>query len=250
MGNVKSWCLSVMNKTTQPGVNKMCHVSAIVQRAMGRVCAGLVIAAWSAGVACASSLDTLETFLKSTKSGRADFTQVVTPPAKAGQTTVRSKTSTGQFSFMRPTRFRFDYLKPFPQVIVADGQTLWLYDADLEQVTARKQAQALGSTPAALVATAADLGALQKEFTLEAQADAEGLQWVQATPKNRESTIQSVRMGLRTDGTQVSLGKLEIFDAMGQRSVLSFDRFEINPPSLIATQFNFVPPKGVSVIRP
>ncbi len=250
MDNVKSWCLSVMNKTTQPGVNKMCHVSAIVQRAMGSVCAGLVIAAWSAGVACASSLDTLETFLKSTKSGRADFTQVVTPPAKAGQTTVRSKTSTGQFSFMRPTRFRFDYLKPFPQVIVADGQTLWLYDADLEQVTARKQAQALGSTPAALVATAADLGALQKEFTLEAQADAEGLQWVQATPKNRESTIQSVRMGLRTDGTQVSLGKLEIFDAMGQRSVLSFDRFEINPASLIATQFNFVPPKGVSVIRP
>ena len=250
MDNVKSWCLSVMNKTTQLGVNKMCRVSAIVQRAMGRVCAGLVIAAWSAGVACASSLDTLETFLKSTKSGRADFTQVVTPPAKAGQTTVRSKTSTGQFSFMRPTRFRFDYLKPFPQVIVADGQTLWLYDADLEQVTARKQAQALGSTPAALVATAADLGALQKEFTLEAQADAEGLQWVQATPKNRESTIQSVRMGLRTDGTQVSLGKLEIFDAMGQRSVLSFDRFEINPASLIATQFNFVPPKGVSVIRP
>ena len=117
-------------------------------------------------------------------------------------------------------------------------------------MTARKQAQALGSTPAALVATAADLGALQKEFTLEAQADAEGLQWVQATPKNRESTIQSVRMGLRTDGTQVSLGKLEIFDAMGQRSVLSFDRFEINPASLIATQFNFVPPKGVSVIRP
>ncbi len=210
----------------------------------------LVTSALTATMACASGLDTLETFLKSTKSGRADFTQVVTPPAKAGQTTVRSKTSTGQFSFVRPQRFRFDYVKPFPQVIVADGQTLWLYDADLEQVTARKLAQALGSTPAALVATAADLNALQKEFSLEAQADSDGLQWVQATPKNRESTIQSVRIGLRTDGLLVSLGKLEIFDAMGQRSVLSFERFEVNPMNLGPAQFNFVPPRGVSVIRP
>lgn len=218
--------------------------------AMRRVSLTLATCAFTASVACASGLDTLETFLKSTKSGRADFTQVVTPPAKAGQTSVRSKTSTGQFSFVRPTRFRFDYVKPFPQVIVADGQTLWLYDADLEQVTARKQTQALGSTPAALVATASDLSALQKEFSLEAQADADGLQWVQATPKNRESTIQSVRIGLRTDGAQVSLGKLEIFDAMGQRSVLSFDRFEVNPSNLGPAQFNFVPAKGVSVIRP
>ena len=208
------------------------------------------VLALSASMACATSLDTLETFLKTTKSGRADFTQVVTPPLKSGQTSARQKTSTGQFSFIRPTRFRFDYVKPFPQVIVADGQTLWLYDTDLEQVTARKQAQTLNSTPAALVATAVDLAALQKEFTLEAQADADGCQWVQATPKNRESTIQSVRLGLRAEGAQVSLAKLEIFDAMGQRSVLSFERFEVNPASLNAAQFNFVTPKGVSVIRP
>jgi outer membrane lipoprotein carrier protein len=202
------------------------------------------------GVASASSLDTLDIFLKTTRSGRADFTQVVTSPVKSGQTVARKKTSTGQFAFIRPTRFRFDYLKPFPQVLVADGQTLWLYDADLEQVTARKQAQALGSTPAALVATAVDLSALQKEFTLDAQADADGLQWVQATPKNRESAIQSVRLGLRADGAQVSLAKLEIDDAMGQRSVLSFENFEVNPAGLGAAQFNFVTPKGVSVIRP
>jgi outer membrane lipoprotein carrier protein len=229
-----------MNKTSKQGLNKMCRAFAAV----------LIIATLSTGVASANSLNALETFLKSTKSGRADFTQVVTPPAKAGQAIMRIKTSTGQFSFIRPTRFRFDYVKPFPQVIVADGQTLWLYDADLEQVTARKQAQALGSTPAALVATASDLSTLQKEFSLEAQADADGLQWVQATPKNRESTIQSVRIGLRTDGAQVSLGKLEIFDAMGQRSVLTFERFEVNPTHLGAAQFNFAAPKGVSVIRP
>ena len=237
MVSAKFWCLSVMNK----------DVVAFALRHAGVVLTAFVL---SANVADASSLDALETFLKSTKSGRADFTQVVTPPAKAGQTMARSKTSTGQFSFMRPTRFRFDYSKPFPQVIVADGQTLWLYDADLEQVTARKQAQALGSTPAALVATAVDLSSLHKEFSLEAQADVDGLQWVQATPKNRESTIQSVRMGLRTEGAQVSLGKLEIYDAMGQRSVLSFERFEVNPASLGVAQFNFAVPKGVSVIRP
>lgn len=237
MVNVKFWCPSVMSNFDMTGA---------VRRAS---CAWLV---WAMGATAvhANSLDTLDTFLKTTKSGRADFTQVVTPPAKAGQTSVRSKTSMGQFSFVRPTRFRFDYTKPFPQVIVADGQTLWLYDADLEQVTARKQAQALGSTPAALVATAVDVSSLQKEFNLEAQTDADGLQWVQATPKNRESTIQSVRLGLRADGAQVSLGKLEIFDAMGQRSVLSFERFEVNPANLGAAQFNFVTPKGVSVIRP
>ncbi len=212
---------------------------------------GFVLVCWLsvAASAFASSLDSLEIFLKSTKSGRADFTQVVTPPAKVGQTVLRTKTSTGKFSFLRPTRFRFDYVKPFPQVIVADGQTLWLYDADLEQVTARKQHQILGSTPAALVATAVDLGSLQKEFDLQAQTDAEGLQWVQAVPKNRESTVQSVRIGLRVDGSQVGLSKLEILDAMGQRSVLSFERFEANPASLGVGEFTFFPPKGVSVIR-
>ena len=241
MVSVKSWCLNV----TINGVKNLASM-----RAMHLALAVMTLWVCSANLASASSLATLETFLKSTQSGRADFTQVVTPPAKAGQVSVRTKTSTGQFSFVRPTRFRFDYIKPFPQVILADGQTLWLYDADLEQVTARKQAQALGSTPAALVATASDLSALQKEFTLEAQADADGLQWVQATPKNRESTIQSVRIGLRVNGVQVSLSQLEIFDAMGQRSVLSFERFEVNPANLGLAQFNFVTPKGVSVIRP
>jgi outer membrane lipoprotein carrier protein len=208
------------------------------------LCWALVQPTWANG------LDALESFLKQTKSGRADFTQVVTPPPKAGQTQVRTKTSTGTFSFMRPSRFRFEYQKPFPQVIVADGQTLWLYDADLEQVTARKQAQALGSTPAALVATATDLASLQKDFTLEAQAEEQGLQWVLATPKNHDNTVQSVRMGLRGEVGNVSLAKLEILDAMGQRSVLSFEGFTANPAQLGVGVFQFVPPKGVSVIRP
>ena len=93
-------------------MNGLSMNSVFLKRAMRHGGTALAVCALSVGMACASSLDTLETFLKSTKSGRADFTQVVTPPAKAGQTTVRSKTSTGQFSFVRPTRFRFDYTKP------------------------------------------------------------------------------------------------------------------------------------------
>lgn len=199
--------------------------------------------------AVAGGLDALSQFLQHTRSGRAEFSQVVTPPAKEGQVR-RSKTSTGQFSFMRPTRFRFDYLKPFAQVIVADGQTLWLYDPDLEQVTARKQAQALGNTPAALVATASELSALERDFQLQDAGEAEGLQWVQATPKQRDGTLQSVRIGLRAEGAVVTLARLDILDQFGQRSQISFLRFEANPPGMTSAPFQFTPPRGVDVIRP
>ena len=202
-----------------------------------------------ADMAAAGGLDALSQFLQHTRSARADFTQVVTPPAKAGQAP-RSKTSSGQFAFIRPTRFRFDYQKPFVQVLVADGQTLWLYDPDLEQVTAREQAQALSNTPAALIATATDLASVQRDFELQEQPAAEGLQWVQATPRQKEGSLQSVRIGLRVEGTQVVLARLDIVDQLGQRSQLSFERFEANPAQLAAASFQFTPPRGVDVVRP
>ncbi len=242
MDNVKFWCRSAMNKLSmRGGALQKCYATLL---SLVFVMATLFCAS-----ANANSLDTLAQFLKTTQSGRAEFKQVVTSPSKAGQP-VRSKQSAGTFAFIRPTKFRFEYQKPFPQVIVADGQTLWLYDADLEQVTARKQAQALNTTPAALIATATDVSALQKDFTLQAQLDADGLQWVQATPINKDSTLSLVRLGLSVNGQQVALAKLDILDAMGQRSVLSFERFEVNPSGLTAAAFNFVPPKGVDVVRP
>ena len=206
-------------------------------------CVALSPLTWAGG------LEALAQFLQHTRSGRSEFSQIVTPPAKDGQAR-RSKTSTGQFSFMRPTRFRFDYLKPFAQVIVADGQTLWLYDPDLEQVTARKQAQALGNTPAALIATASEFSALERDFQLQDAGEAEGLQWVQATPKQRDGTLQSVRIGLRAEGMAVTLARLDILDQFGQRSQISFNHFEANPSGLAAAQFQFTPPRGVDVIRP
>ena len=197
--------------------------------------------------AWANGLESLETFVKTVSSGRADFTQVVTAPPREGQA-ARSKTSSGTFEFSRPNRFKFLYKKPFEQSIVADGQTLWLYDADLNQVTARKQSAALGSTPAALIAAAPDLRALQADFTLASAPEKDGLEWVVATPKAKDGQLQAVRVGFRAGEKPAGLAALEILDSFGQRSVLSFSKVEVNP-SLPKDAFQFITPKGADVIR-
>lgn len=206
-----------------------------------------VFIAVSAHSACANGLESLENFVRTVGSGRADFTQVVTAPAREGQT-ARSKTSSGTFEFSRPNRFKFIYQKPFEQSIVADGQTLWLYDADLNQVTARKQSAVLGSTPAALIAAAPDLRALQADFTLTAAPEKEGLEWVVATPKAKDGQLQSVRVGFRAGEKPAGLAALEILDSFGQRSVLSFSKVQVNP-ALAKDAFQFITPKGADVIR-
>ena len=197
----------------------------------------------------ADSLDSLAQFLKQTRSLRADFVQVVTAPAKEGRP-AKPKTASGSFAFVRPTVFRFDYDKPHVQNIVADGQRLWLFDADLNQVTVRSQAEALGSSPATLIASANDLATLSKAFDLQAQGVEQGLDWVQAIPKQKEGSLQKVRIGLRLDAGQVLLSQLEIIDAFGTRSHLRFERVEVNPSHLGLAQFSFVPPKGADVVRP
>ena len=195
----------------------------------------------------ADGLKSLEDFVKTVKTGRADFTQVVTAPPKDGQA-ARSKTSSGSFEFQRPSRFKFVYKKPFAQSIVADGQTLWLYDVDLNQVTARPQSQVLGSTPAALIAAAPDLRALQADFALQAAPDKDGLQWVTATPTSTHGQLQSVRIGFKPSDKGDELAVLEILDSFGQRSVLSFAGFQVNP-SLPTDTFQFKPPAGADVLR-
>lgn len=211
----------------------------------------ILIAACAMNVS-AGGLESLELFVKTVKTGRADFTQVVTSPAKEGQAP-RVKTSSGTFEFSRPHRFKFIYSKPFEQSIVADGQTLWLYDVDLNQVTARKQSQVLGSTPAALIAAAPDLRALQADFTLADAPDQDGLQWVAATPKTGDGQLQTIRVGFRAKdpatGASGGLAALEILDSFGQRSLLTFTRMDVNPV-LPTTSFQFKAPAGADVIRP
>jgi outer membrane lipoprotein carrier protein len=202
----------------------------------------LVLAAFAAH---ADGLQDLEKFLREVDSGKSSFTQVVTSPKRANETAARSKTSTGRFEFLRPNRFRFEYTKPFEQTIVADGQTLWLYDVDLNQVTSRSQKEALGSTPAALIAAGADLKGLSDAFELKAAPAKDGMEWLEAKPKDRNGQLQTVRVGFR----QGQLSVLDIEDSLGQRSVLTFNDWQANP-ALKAGDFKFQPPAGASVIRP
>lgn len=192
----------------------------------------------------ADGLSDLESFLRQARQGRASFTQVVSAPRRDGEAAPRSKTSSGSFEFLRPSRFRFHYLKPFEQLIVADGQTLWLYDADLNQATARSQQEVLGNTPAALIATASDLKGLSALFTLANAPDAEGQQWVQATPKSRDGQLQSVRLGFR----QGQLATLEMLDSFGQRSVMQFGPLDTQA-GFKPGHFAFQPPAGADVLR-
>ena len=201
--------------------------------------------ALSGFAAQADGLQALDTFLREVGSARASFTQVVTSPTRAGEAKPRSKTSSGRFEFLRPDRFRFEYTKPFPQTIVADGQTLWLFDVDLNQVTARRQKDALGSTPAAIIASAGQIDALKGAFELKSAPEQDGLQWVEATPRAKEGQLRSVRIGLRDK----ELAVLDIEDGLGQRSVLRFSQWQANP-GLKAGDFRFDPPAGADVIRP
>jgi outer membrane lipoprotein carrier protein len=196
----------------------------------------------------ADSVDLLAQFMKQARSGRADFTQVVTSPSRPGQTS-RAKTSSGRFEFQRPGKFRFDYRKPFVQTLVADGQTLWMHDVDLNQVTARAQSQVLGSTPAALLTAASDLQALKADFKFNAEPDQGGLQWVRATPQSPDGQIRAVLVGLRSAASGPELAVLDVQDNLGQRSLLTFMGFELNPV-LPASTFVFKAPAGTDVIRP
>lgn len=187
------------------------------------------------GAAHADAVDTLRTFVSTVKTGQAAFTQTVTSPDGA-----RKKVSSGRFQFLRPDRFRFVYSKPFEQTIVADGQKVWIHDPDLNQVSSRPLSQALGATPAALLTG----GTLERDFTLAAQPSQDGVDWVLATPKARDGSFESMRVGFRG----ATLAAVEILDSFGQRSLLQFSDFVANAP-LGADAFRFTPPAGADVIQ-
>jgi outer membrane lipoprotein carrier protein len=190
---------------------------------------------FAAAAAHADAVDTLKEFVRDVKTGQADFTQTVTSPDG-----LKKKTSSGRFEFSRPNRFRFNYLKPFEQLIVADGQKVWIYDADLNQASSRQFSQALGSTPAALLAG----GPLEKEFDLAPLPAKDGLEWAEAKPKAKDGTFKSVKIGFRGK----TLAAVEVVDAFGQRSLLQFNQFAGNVP-LSTEAFVFKLPKGADLIE-
>jgi outer membrane lipoprotein carrier protein len=191
----------------------------------------------------AGGMESLENFVRTAKTGHAEFTQVITAPPRDGQPS-RTKSSSGTFDFQRPSHFRFEYRKPFEQTIVADGQTLWLFDKDLNQVSSRKQAKVLASTPAALIAASPDLDTLKRDFDLQALPDRDGMQWVQATPRQKDGQLTNMKVGFRGD----QLAALDILDSFGQRSLLTFTGMQVNG-GVSADAFHFTPPKGADVVQ-
>ena len=191
--------------------------------------------AFSSFAASADSVQTLQDFVRDVKTGQAAFIQTVTSPDGA-----KKKTSSGNFEFARPNRFRFTYAKPFEQVIVGDGAKVWIYDADLNQVSSRKIGSALGATPAALLAGAS----LDTDFTLAPLPAKDGIDWAAATPKQKDGAFQSLQVGFRGK----DLAAVEIIDSFGQRSLLQFSHWVANPV-LASDLFRFTPPKGADVIE-
>jgi outer membrane lipoprotein carrier protein len=193
----------------------------------------------------ADGLASLDAFLRDVKSAQSDFTQVVTAPKREGQSAGRQKTSSGRFEFRRPNQFRFEYLRPFEQSIVADGKTLWIHDVDLNQVTSRAQQEVLGNTPAALIASGSSVAELARLFVLTSVATTDGLQWVQALPRQRDGSLNQVRLAF----AQGQLTTLEIEDGLGQRSVLTFRNWRSNT-GITSERFRFQPPAGAAVLNP
>ncbi len=193
-----------------------------------------LMAAWG-GPALADALGSLNAFVREARTGSAEFTQTVTSPDGA-----KRRSSSGTFEFSRPNRFRFSYTKPFEQLIVADGQRLWIFDPDLNQVVSRKQSTALAATPAALLAGAQ----LDRDFTLSNDATRDGIEWVKAVPKQGDGGFESLRIGFRNG----ELAGVEILDNLGQRSVLQFKAVRLNV-ALPADRMVFAVPKGADVIQ-
>lgn len=183
--------------------------------------------------AWADASESLRAFVRDVKSGKSTFTQTVTSPDGAKQ-----KVSSGNFSFARPNRFRFDYAKPYAQTIVSDGIKVWFHDPDLNQVTVRKMGDALGSTPVALLTGSS----IEKNFELKNQPDKDGLEWVQATPRETGGTIQWLKAGFKGK----ALMAVEIADSFGQRSLLKLNDLATEV-ALPATTFSFNIPAGADV---
>jgi len=183
----------------------------------------------------AAGLDRLKAFLDGTKSGRAEFVQIVA--SKSGR---KPQNAAGSMMFSRPGKFRWTYDKPYYQLIVGDGERLWVYDRDLNQVSVKKLAAALGSSPAALLAGD---NALEKNFDLKEGGTADGIEWVDAQPKNQDAGFQFLRIGFFGD----TMRAMELTDNFGQVTTIAFEKFERNP-QISASQFRFTPPPGADVL--
>lgn len=190
---------------------------------------------WSL-TSAASGPEQFNAFISDTHSARAKFSQTVT--ARSGR---KPQASQGTLAFARPGRFRWTYDKPYYQLLVGDGTRLWIHDRDLNQVTVKKLGQALGASPAALLAGD---NALDRNFIITDAGSADGLEFIEAMPRNKdEGSFELVRIGLSDNLPRVMV----VHDNFGQKTTLTFSQFERNAV-LAPSLFQFVPPKGADVV--
>lgn len=216
-----------------------------VRRWFGSALAGAALML-SASHAFASGTDELKAFIAQVHAARGDFTQQIVnaPPKSASDaqpTLAASNHSSGNFVFARPGKFIWLYQKPYQQLLQADGDKLYVYDKDLNQVTERKLGGALGASPAAILFGSNDL---EKNFILKEGQAKDGMEWLEATPKAKDTTFDHIGIGLK-DGVPQAM---ELRDSFGQVSLLTFKNFVKNPP-LSTGQFQFVVPKGADVLN-
>jgi outer membrane lipoprotein carrier protein len=183
----------------------------------------------------AASIDRFRAFVQATQSASARFEQHVYD--RSGRLVQEAK---GRFVFQRPGRFRWVYEKPVDQLIVGDGERVWIYDRDLNQVTVRRISKALGSTPAALLAGS---GNVEQAFELSDAGMRDGLEWLEARPREREAGFERVRMGFSATGLEA----MELADHFGQTTILRFSALAKNP-KVDPAEFRFEPPKGADVL--
>ncbi len=184
----------------------------------------------------ATAIDKLKAFVSATHAAQANFTQEV-----RDQNGKRVQSASGVMQFQRPGKFRWAYKKPYEQLIVGDGKKFWMYDVDLNQVTVKKLDAALGSSPAALLSGDNEI---ERSFDLLVLGRDGPYEWLQATPKSKESGFDKVLMGFDAKG---DLAAMELKDAFGHTTVLRFSEMKHNP-KFSAQQFHFTPPAGADVL--
>ncbi len=184
----------------------------------------------------ADGIQSLHEFAKQTKTLSGTFSQAV-----YDRKNHKTQEASGEFYFSRPGKFRWVYGKPYEQLIVGDGKKVWIYDADLAQVTEKKMDQAIGESPAALLAGSSEIDTF---FNLKDMGQNNGLEWLEATPKSKDGTFAWVRIGFHGR----SLSSMELKDNFGQTTLLKFSALKENA-QLKPELFSFTPPKGADVLN-
>lgn len=188
------------------------------------------------GSAQAGGRASLDTFTKGLKGLDGQFSQQVFD--SKGK---RKENSSGRVALSAPRQFRWEYVKPYPQLIIADGSKVWIYDPDLKQVSTRAQGSEEQNSPlAALI----DPQRLDRDFNVKDAGTQDGLEWLELSPKQDEGAgFQNARLGFDARG----LARMHILDALGQRTEISFTGWKRNP-TFAAKTFRFTPPKGIDIV--